>query len=95
MTIQMLVTMAVYFRYTPTTIWGKNGHFQTILHAILGRFGEKVFSKGKLYTLCGTDGATVTYTLYNGKDRKDSQEVSLPGFFELAFVNCIAVHMMI
>lgn len=64
-------------RYIPTCLWGKNGHFQTMLHALMGRFGEKVPPKGRLHTLYAVDGATITYSFYSSQANMEDSTVSL------------------
>eukprot|EP00795_Rhopilema_esculentum_P016027 gene16027-7372_t len=51
--------------YKPTSLWGKNGHIQTIIHAAIGRAGKPGLLKSRLHTLYASDGATVTYNYYS------------------------------
>jgi len=59
--------------YNPTYVWGKNGHFQTMIHAALGRFDRKASPLGKLLTLYAADGATITYMLYDSGMNNNSE----------------------
>ena len=64
-------------RYNPTYLWGKNGHFQTMIHAALGRFDRKAPPIGKFLTLYAADGATITYMLYDSRMNNTSEVVCI------------------
>eukprot|EP00794_Sanderia_malayensis_P014153 gene14153-15631_t len=52
-------------RYHPTFLWGRSGHIQTLIHAAIGRFGSRDHLRSELCTLEASDGATVSYNLFN------------------------------
>ena len=58
------------YSYTPTFIWGRSGHIQTILHGIFGRFGKTPVLESEQIQLHASDEATVTYSIFRPKNDK-------------------------
>lgn len=50
--------------YIPTRLWGKSGHVQSVLHTIIGRFGDTPKTVGKRYTLTAWDGSIISYDIF-------------------------------
>jgi len=50
-------------RYQPPILWGKNGHFQTIIAALCGRKSCPILT-GTLYFTQLTDGTVVSYEVF-------------------------------
>ena len=50
--------------YVPTTLWGRNGHVQSILHTTIGRFGGVPDNKGVRRKLSAADGSIVSYDIF-------------------------------
>lgn len=51
-------------RFRPTFLWGKSGHFQTIVHVKMGRTNPK-WPDGQRFHLPMPDGATMSYDLFD------------------------------
>lgn len=50
--------------YSPTILWGKSGHFQTVVHVKMGRV-KPHWPDGKRYRITMPDGATMSYDLFD------------------------------
>ncbi|XP_060605450.1 monoacylglycerol lipase ABHD2-like [Ruditapes philippinarum] len=50
--------------FKPTILWGKSGHFQTIVHVKMGRTKPK-WPDGKRFHILMEDGATMSYDLFD------------------------------
>ena len=61
----------VLFRYSPTKLWGYSGHIQTIIQSGISRLHCPLVN-GRRYFIRATDGATVTYDLYQPIERHSS-----------------------
>ena len=67
----MLLKYIIFFlplRYTPTRLWGYSGHVQTIIGGVISLFRCPLLN-GKRFALRASDGATVTYDLYQPLDK--------------------------
>ena len=49
--------------YQPTFVWGKSGHFQTVIHVKMGRVKPK-WPDSERFHLTMPDGATMSYDLF-------------------------------
>ena len=58
-------------RYSPTKLWGYSGHIQTIIQSGISRLHCPLVN-GRRYFIRATDGATVTYDLYQPIERHSS-----------------------
>jgi len=59
--------------YSPTKLWGYSGHIQTIIQSGISRLHCPLVN-GRRYFIRATDGATVTYDLYQPIERHSSNE---------------------
>jgi len=58
-------------KYVPTMLWGRSGHFQTVLHAAFGRIGtEDPLTSSQRVHLDAPDGSRVTYDLFEPEKSK-------------------------
>lgn len=66
--------------YVPITLWGYNGHIQTIVHSIIGR-GKCPWPRGDRIELKLHDGSTLTYDVYQPmyKPTDDITLIIVPG----------------
>ncbi len=66
--------------YVPPLLWGKNGHAQTILFSMIGRFSVPEIS-GKRQWLRVEDGSTVSYDIFepSGESRVTHTILVCPG----------------
>ena len=55
-------------RYSPTSFWGKNGHFQTCVHAIMGRTKPRKPVSDRFHVIM-PDGATMSYDVFGPKEK--------------------------
>ena len=62
-------------RYTPTRLWGYSGHVQTIIGGVISLFRCPLLN-GKRFALRASDGATVTYDLYQPLDKHQNDGTS-------------------
>ncbi|KAL4238314.1 Monoacylglycerol lipase abhd2 [Mactra antiquata] len=80
----VLKSCPIFFNvYKPTLLWGKSGHFQTVIHVKMGRTQPK-WPDGQRHRLPMSDGATMSYDLF------DPQEVGHRAKFTLALCPGIA-----
>ncbi|CAG0889994.1 unnamed protein product [Darwinula stevensoni] len=59
--------------YCPPKLWGRSGHFQSVIHSLVGRVRCPKAANGDRIALYASDGALFTYELYkpyhdNGKE---------------------------
>lgn len=54
-------------RYQPTLLWGKSGHFQTVVHVKMGRVKPRN-PDGQRFHLVMEDGATMSYDVFEPKE---------------------------
>ena len=54
--------------YVPTFLWGRNGHVQSVLHTVIGRFGGIPNNPGKRYKLTASDGSVISYDIFEPAD---------------------------
>ena len=59
----MYVLFFKNFRYTPPRLWGYSGHIQTIIQGAISRLHCPLVN-GRRTLMKASDGATVTYDLY-------------------------------
>jgi len=59
--------------YSPTKLWGYSGHIQTIIQSGISRLHCPLVN-GRRYFIRATDGATVTYDLYQPIERHSSND---------------------
>ena len=57
-----------YSSYNPTRLWGYSGHVQTIIGGVISFFRSPLLN-GKRFAFRTSDGATVTYDLYQPLDK--------------------------
>lgn len=63
--IRTIIAMCPMLRdqYVPTSLWGKNGHLQTILYGKMGRINSP-FPRGERHSAKMPDGATMTFDIF-------------------------------
>ena len=61
------ICLTSIYSYTPTLLWGKNGHIQSFIFAIIGRFGKNSDLSSKRYEDVAKDGSIVTYDVFTPK----------------------------
>jgi abhydrolase domain-containing protein 2 len=59
--------------YTPTRLWGYSGHVQTIIGGVISFFRSPLLN-GKRFAFKVSDGATVTYDLYQPLDKQQNND---------------------
>ena len=59
------------FRYIPTKLWGFSGHIQTIIQSGMSRLHCPLVNGRRLFKIA-SDGATVTYDVYEPIERHSS-----------------------
>lgn len=59
--------------YTPTRLWGYSGHVQTIIGGVISFFRSPLLN-GKRFAFKASDGATVTYDLYQPLDKHPNDD---------------------
>jgi len=59
--------------YTPTRLWGYSGHVQTIIGGVISFFRSPLLN-GKRFAFRASDGATVTYDLYQPLDKHQNDD---------------------
>jgi len=59
--------------YTPTRLWGYSGHVQTIIGGVISFFRSPLLN-GKRFAFRASDGATITYDLYQPLDKHQNDD---------------------
>jgi len=59
--------------YNPTRLWGYSGHVQTIIGGVISLFRSPLLN-GKRFAFRTSDGATVTYDLYQPLDKHQNDD---------------------
>jgi abhydrolase domain-containing protein 2 len=62
--VLIIIFLPSFNRFRPTILWGKSGHFQTIVHVKMGRTKPK-WPDGKRFHIPMEDGATMSYDLFD------------------------------
>ena len=66
------------YRYVPPLLWGTNGHIQTILFGIIGRFSIQS-TQGERHSVTVPDGSTVFYDFYEPSEPTSIIYIVCPG----------------
>ncbi|XP_052786920.1 monoacylglycerol lipase ABHD2-like [Mya arenaria] len=63
-------------RFKPTLLWGKSGHFQTVVHVLMGKVKPK-WPDSKRFHIKMPDGATMSYDLFDPHEEGEKAQFTL------------------
>lgn len=87
-------------KYIPTLLWGKSGHFQSILHTIIGRVGNLPLGQSRRFQISAEDGSILSYDIFEpSPDKKKFDELILmvPGICnhaESKYIRAFSDHLI-
>lgn len=70
--------------YDPSVLWGRNGHIQSLLFTVLGRFGTVLKQSNQRHELIAKDGSIVTYDVFNTDEKEKGFILVIPGICNTA-----------
>ena len=76
--------------YTPPKLWGKNGHCQSIVFSLKGRFGEQKPINGTRFYLKTADGATASFDVFEPTKEQRGETEKENGAVAPDLTACIA-----
>ncbi|WAR19524.1 ABHD2-like protein [Mya arenaria] len=62
--------------FKPTLLWGKSGHFQTVVHVLMGKVKPK-WPDSKRFHIKMPDGATMSYDLFDPHEEGEKAQFTL------------------